>query len=188
LLILEQIGLALGQYPQMETCTLKALVEHVGEQARIVTIGRSEPCHRPPELVGEGKAHLVENNTVFCALCGKRDQYVSWQPYSYFACNNLTKHADRFACDRIDWATWYKSTLALPLRFRDPDNNDLHKILGFLTFDMPTTGEFAGVPDIYDVGDFHKYQELSGASVIINVAGAMADTLTVLLRPVLDKG
>jgi len=161
-------------------CTLKALVEY-GEGARVVTLSRSDPCDRPPEY-GMANAHLVENNTVFAAICGKSDGIRHWQPYSCFSCNDLTRHVDQFACDRQSWATWYKSTVAVPLRYRDPHNRHEYRILGFLTFDLPSTDQFVGMPDIFE-HDRDRYQELLAGSSIFHVVGSMADTLVLFLRP-----
>jgi len=168
-------------------CTLKVLMESdtPNKPALVVTIGRSEPLNRPPEY-GTEHAHLVESNTVFSALCGKNDSNRNWQPYSYFCCNDLTKHIDEFRCDRTTWPKYYKSTLALPLRFPKAEKNGEYKILGFLTFDMPTTGQFYDVPDVY-THDFNTYQELLGGSSVVHTAAIMADILTLLLRPMLDN-
>jgi hypothetical protein len=168
-------------------CTIKVLVQgDATQEGLIVTIGRSDPCDRPPEY-GLEDAHRVDRNTVFAALCGRSDGYKNWPPYSYFGCNDLPKHAARFACDRGNWAQWYRSTLALPLRFRDPQDRHNYKIIGFLTFDMPTTGEFNGVPDAFE-HEYSEYQELLGGAAVMHAAGIMADTLALLLRPFLVKG
>lgn len=163
-------------------CSLKVLVRD-GDEHRVATIGRSSNLlDRPPEW---DVYHEVRRNTVFAALCGESDGRRTWRPLSYFSCNDLTKRAEEFSCDRADWARYYKSTLAAPLRYRDYGSR-LSKIIGFLTFDMPTTGEFTGVPDAFSM-DFHRYHEEAALPSVIHCVGTMADTLAVLLRPVLEE-
>ncbi len=174
----------LGIQPRRMHCALKIVIEENGEQ-KVATFGRSEPCNRPAEF-GLKNAHLASANSTFASLLGIYDGERSWrQPYSYFTCNDLPKHADIFKCDREDWPKWYKSTLVAPLRFWVSENG-LHRVLGFLTFDLHTTDEFFGLPDIYQES-FDDYHVKAAESALIHAAGIMADTLVMLLRPCLEE-
>jgi hypothetical protein len=149
----------------------------------VATVGRSDNLlDRPPEW---DRRHEVRKNTVFAALCGEDDGHKHWRPLSYFSCNDLTKHVDDFSCDREDWARYYKSTVAAPLRY-EIQGSRRKKVIGFLTFDMPTTGEFTKVPDTFGA-DFHKYHEEAAWPAVIHCVGVMADTLAVILRPALEE-
>ncbi len=165
-------------------CTLKMLLrKQQGDSPVVATIGRSDNLvDRPPEWE---TFHEVRRNTVFAALCGEDDGHRHWRPLSYFSCNDLTKHIARFSCDREKWSQYYQSTVAAPLRYETQYSRQ-KEVIGFLTFDMPTKGQFTAVPDSF-AANFHKFHEQAAWPAVIHCTGIMADTLAVILRDVLER-
>lgn len=166
--------------PESVHCSLKTLFPQQGQHGLVATIARSDPIRRPAEF-GLDHAHEVAQNTVFACLSGKSDGRRTWQPYSYFSCNDLPGRAEEFQCDRDNWLNWYKSTVVVPLRYRQHQANE-YTIMGFLTFDVNRKNAFGPIPDVFSL-DFNEYHELAGQSAVIHTAGLMADTLTGILKP-----
>lgn len=173
-------------------CTIKLLAPPVtnlgGEQndlrpLELLTVSRSDNLlDRPPEW---GVRHRVDKNTVFAAMCGQYDGETHWRPCSYFSCNDLTIHGDKFKCDRNNWGRYYKSVLAAPLRY-EPEKDSPWIIWGFVTFDMPTTNEFTGVSDVFTT-EFDEYHQRMLWPTATQCVGIIADTLSVLLKPLMEE-
>lgn len=175
----------LGNDKNPPHCSLKLYV-HSDPEPEIVTIGRAQPCNRPPEY-GRSHSHLASKNTVFASMLGRSDGKKNWgHPYSSFSCNNLGA-VDRFACDRLDWQSIYKSTLAFPLRFRHP-SDETYSFIGFLTFDYNHVNGFPGIPCIFEYENKRdEYEVLCRKSAVWNLGASLADTLSLCILPVLNS-
>ncbi len=168
-------------------CSLKMMEEN-GEPVRVATLGRSKPFDERPSRPGDDDGDPVESSTTFASLLGRSDGATLWnRDFTCFCCNDLLKYGPRFRCSRENWAKYYRSVLVLPLRYpRTCDNRDVG-YLGFLMFDSPKTGTFAGLPEIFDYQDrAADYLEKLHASPVFNLGAIFADALATFLSPVYE--
>jgi len=160
-------------------CTIKicnSIEDLPKSQWKVYTIARSLP-YRGREEFGPSVYHLIGSNSSFAPLVGCNDRKNTWLPlvYSCFACNNLTKHSERYDNSRDNWSNFYRSTIVFPLRYRE--NHEI-KIIGFLTFDSNQIGAFGNIPDIFDYKDNPSaYEEKLSYSSVYHIGGIFADTL-----------
>lgn len=184
------MGELLDLRPDSLHCCLKFLIKgKTPDDDQVCTWGRSEPFDDRPHELGEVEAHLVKENTVWCALLGRRDPGTTWREFKFFACNDLHKYQNSgFHCDRIDWQRYYRSTLVFPLRFWRSSDAESVETVGFLAFDSPRPGVFWGLPDILAFGlgqtpeGWSNYHSSAGGSAVFHAAAIMSDTLSVAMR------
>jgi hypothetical protein len=127
----------------------------------------------------------VNKNTVWASLLGTTDGNLEWRQHRAFGCNDLTGHTGQFKCTRPDWAKYYKSTLAVPIRFPTNAQRNEYDIIGFLTFDSPLKGVFYKIPNIFDYLDQSpaEYGEHLESSIAFQAAATLADMLGACLHP-----
>ncbi|HEY4309280.1 MAG TPA: hypothetical protein VGN12_07490 [Pirellulales bacterium] len=163
-------------------CSLK-LMEADGEEGRVATLGRSKPFDERPSKLGDDDGDLVTSSTTFASLLGMSDGVTLWsRDFTCFCCNDLKKQGTRFRCGRENWSNYYQSVLVLPLRYpRTCDGQDMGYI-GFLMFDSPKVGTFAGLPEIFDYQNrAAEYLEELHSSPVFNLGAIFADTLATFL-------
>jgi len=179
------MGTLLELKPNELHCCLKVMAPRgdASDPDRVATWMRSEPYDDRPIEIGNANAHLVGTNTVWCALFGRSDGITNWRPFTCFACNDLAERVDLFKCDRETWARYYRSTLVFPLRYISANSGMAYENIGFLAFDSPRVGAFAGLPDIFEYRDrLTEYQDLLENSSVFHLGAILADTLSALLR------
>lgn len=169
---------------------IKVFVETEGRRSDLVaTWVRSDPFDDRPALIGATDAQPVRKNTVWAALLGEHDGNRTWRPHRAFGCNDLGQYEGEFRCSRKGWKDYYRSTLAVPIRFpKDPQRCE-YEVLGFLTFDSPMAGVFRKIPNIFEYTRQSpaQYSEDLESSMVFHAVGILADTLGTLLRIVKNK-
>lgn len=173
-------------------CCIKILTTNNNDpdEDRVATWVRSEPLDGRPVEAGDANAHLVTRNSVWSALLYRNDGKTQWgRPFTCFCCNDLTKHAGLFQCDRENWGQYYQSALVFAVRYPKNLQGNEYAHIGFLTFDSVKKDVFRGLPDIFDHRDnpTHYRQLLEGTSVF-HVGSIIADTLATFLRPIYERG
>ncbi|MEW8089088.1 MAG: hypothetical protein AB2784_05620 [Candidatus Thiodiazotropha endolucinida] len=173
--------------PNQLHCCLKGFSNEDGVD-QVVTWARSRPLDDRPS--GLDDAHPVDGNTVWCALLGRNDRHTAWQPFNCFSSNDLASHSEHFNCTRDAWPTYYRSALVYPLRYiRKTDRR--HFNVGFLAFDSPKKDAFRNIPDIFEYrnsGELRsEYHDELNKSAIFHTGAAIADTLSMVMRPFYEQ-
>lgn len=166
---------------ELEANRLHCCIKLLEKPDQVSTWVRSEPLdNRPPEI-GADNAHEIDKNSVWAALYGRSDGATIWQPFTCFACNDLTTQS-QFRCDRHNWQNFYRATLVFPLRYPADQAGNEFLNLGFLAFDSPLPGAFRGIPNIFDfVLDPTGYRDKLEKSAIFHLGSIFADTLATVL-------
>ncbi len=178
----------MGTLLELEDNELHCSLKVFGDDNRILTWARSEPYDDRPHETGEDHSRPVTDGTVWCAILGSNDGITRWRRYRCFCSNDLPSAQGKslFVCNRTDWQQYYKSVLVYPLMYRaDADEKD-PTVFGFLGFDSQKRGAFQGLPDIFDYRDpdqWGKFHDVISTKAAYHLGAAMADTLSVFLRP-----
>lgn len=86
---------------------------------------------------------------------------------------------------RPDWSEHYKSALVFPLRYANPQGTTRFDTFAFLAIDSKEIGAFPGMPEIFEyIGDRDVYHHVLRSSSIFQAGAAIADTLSMFLRPI----
>ena len=96
-----------------------------------------------------------------------------------FCCNDLPARANLFACHIEGWQSFYKSTLAFPLRYKIAPER--FEQIGFLAFDSPTCQAFVGFPQSFDFRDHDQWNEYNSRLTLnstYNLGGIMANLIS----------
>jgi hypothetical protein len=175
----------LGSEKSFPHCALKLHIS--APKPKVLTIGRSSLNARRGGEYGFERAHFVRENTVFSSIMGLNDGKQDWHdPVASFCCNNLSKHRALFACTRKDWERYYNSTLAYPVRFRRPGDEEFY-FIGFLTFDFKRADGFPSVPCIFDhYTDVDEYEMRCRDSSVWHLGAFIADACAATLLPLLS--
>ena len=181
------------QFLEVESCIIHATLKFIGpcpsenrSQAPIYTVARSSQSSRTPEI---GIPHPAGHNSDFSALLGCADRQYLWsQPYSVFACGDLTAPHVHYDCSRVNWQNCYRTTLVLPLRYPDPHTLE-QQFMGFLTFDSLRANVFGDIPDIFrHIGNGRdEYTEKLSKCPLVHLTGVMADILATTIFLLLSR-
>ncbi len=171
-------------------CTLK--IHQPGSSldlGEVQTLGRSNgsQLHRWRDFYPENP-YKTADNSAFAAILGISDGNTNWKsPCACFCCQDLSHPSYVNRRKHSDYLADYRSTLVFPLNYPFVDET-----LGFLTFDLPHSNGFPGLPDIYkyDIlsseGRARYYKRLQ-ASVAYHSASTFALLLSATLGPMLRK-
>jgi len=121
------------------------------DDLRLATLGTSRPFDEDRPRMSPGTISC-RASTVYSALNGGNDGEINWRRMPCFCCNDLSKHYKIFKSPRPDWSKYYQSALIYPVRYvRNPDTDSReYDEIGFLAFDSPAAGVFAGMPNSYE--------------------------------------
>ena len=146
----------------------------------------SEPIDDRTPREGPENVIPVSRETPLAALLARSDTRLKWREYNCFACNDLTRHIDTFACSRPDWSSYFKSIMVLPIRCVLAGRQK--KTIAFLAFDSPYAGAFRGLPNIYEfIGRPAEYHDRLQNVAAFHLGAIFVDTLGTILGPIYEQ-
>ncbi|HTQ39686.1 MAG TPA: hypothetical protein VMJ32_11705 [Pirellulales bacterium] len=176
--------------PNQLHCCLKVVLPQIdGGSERVGTWGRSTPTDGRPQDLDDDQAHLVDENSVWCALTGRFDGETHWpEGLTCFSCNDLAKYGSKFHCTRPHWSKYYHSVLVFPLRYAQNTAGTLMGNVGFLAFDSHKTNAFPEIPDIFNyVERPAEYLDALHKTPAFHLGALFADTLGTFLGSAYDS-
>jgi LmbE family N-acetylglucosaminyl deacetylase len=159
-------------------CCLKSINASTGT---VETWARSEPASYRDESI----VHPISQNTVWSALLGRNDGNQTWDLFNFFSSKDLSAYKNQFRTTRLDWQEHYKSVLVFPLRYTNPRGVTFFDTFGFLAWDSPKVDAFQGTPEIFEhIHNRDVYHDKARKCAMYQTGAAIADTLSMLLRPI----